>query len=378
MKTKPLLFLLLLISGMMSAQVKRVAILETVDKENKVSYANKIILRANLSKAITNTSGYEAYDRTDIDAIMSEQDFQRTGLVSNDQIKRLGEMTGANYILVAEAVVVDAQNIFITAKLLDVETARTIMTDNKVIGSTVEAIQEGCVALAKRLFHEEVKKEIVLVSSDEQYVVETASLYDELICHPKHEQRFLGIKKYSYGNLQMDEKAFRVFLRNNSPEAYRNYMKSSNIIKTGWAIFGVGIATAVAGGITWGISYYYYDKSSEAFNKCRKYAELHDYSFDSYNGFRNRQDWYGNVDETAQKMWADYLCIPDAPFIEEIGIVLVSSGGGVVLASIPILSIGYNKKNKVYCDFNEEKAIKPDLSLNLQVSQNGVGLALNL
>ena len=39
MKTKTILFLFLLISGIMSAQVKRVAILETVDKENQISYA---------------------------------------------------------------------------------------------------------------------------------------------------------------------------------------------------------------------------------------------------------------------------------------------------------------------------------------------------
>ena len=142
MKTKTILFLFLLVSGMVSAQVKRVAILETVDKENKVTYANKLILRANLSKAITNTAGYEAYDRTDIDAIMGEQNFQRTGMVSNDQIKRLGEMTGANYILVAEAVVVDSKTMFITAKLLDVETARTILTDNLIMGTTTDEIQE--------------------------------------------------------------------------------------------------------------------------------------------------------------------------------------------------------------------------------------------
>ena len=116
MKTKFSLFILLFMSGVMSAQVKRVAILETVDKENKVTYANKLMLRTSLSKAITNTPGYEAYDRTDIDAIMGEQNFQRTGLVSNEQIKRLGEMTGVNYILVAEAVVVDAKNWIITIK----------------------------------------------------------------------------------------------------------------------------------------------------------------------------------------------------------------------------------------------------------------------
>lgn len=373
MKTKTILFLFLLISGMMFAQeVKRVAILETVDKQNNVSYANKIILRANLSKAITNTAGYEAYDRTDIDAIMGEQNFQRTGLVSNDQIKRLGEMTGANYILVAEAVVVDANNMFITAKLLDVETARTIITDNEVIGTSVDAIQKGCVTLAKKLFHEEIKKEIVLVS-DEQRVVETASLYDELICHPKYEQRFSGIKKYSYGDLQMDEKAFRVFLRNNSPEAYRNYMKATNMIKTGWAVFGVGVAAAVIGGITWSLMGYYDDKHSEALYKCQEYAEQHNCEFYTYSGFSNSLQ---DIDETAQKLWKDYERT-DPHYLMVSGIVLVSSGGGVALASIPILSVGYNKKNKVYSDFNEEKAIKPNLSLNLQANQDGIGLALS-
>ena len=182
MKTKTILFLFLLISGMMFAQeVKRVAILETVDRENKVSYANKLILRANLSKAITQTSGYEAYDRTDIDAIMGEQNFQRTGLVSNEQIKRLGEMTGANYILVAEAVVVDSKNMFITAKLLDVETARTIMTDNLMMGTSADAIQEGCMVLAKKLFHEEVKKEVILVTDNDEAKVETLSFEDKLV-----------------------------------------------------------------------------------------------------------------------------------------------------------------------------------------------------
>ena len=81
MRTKFILFCFLLFAGIASAQVKRVAILETVDKEGTITYANKLILRSNLSKAITNTPGYEAYDRTDIDAIMGEQDFQRTGMV---------------------------------------------------------------------------------------------------------------------------------------------------------------------------------------------------------------------------------------------------------------------------------------------------------
>lgn len=224
MKTKTILFLFLLISGMMSAQVKRVAILETVDKENKVTYANKLILRANLSKAITNTAGYEAYDRTDIDAIMGEQNFQRTGMVSNEQIKRLGEMTGANYILVAEAVVIDVRTMFITAKLLDVETARTILTDNLIMGTSTDEIQEGCINLAKRLFHEEVNNE-QKVSQANQIVEEVAKPTYELIHFSKSEQKLLGVKEFSYGEKQMDDKMFQKFLMQNNREVYANYMQ---------------------------------------------------------------------------------------------------------------------------------------------------------
>ena len=129
MKTKVLLFILLLISGMVSAQV-RVAILEPIDKEGNIEYNNLVILRANLSKAVINTPGYEAYDRTDIDAIMREHTFQRTGFVSTEQIKKVGEMTGANYVLVAEVVKSGANKLFVNAKLLDVETAQTLITDN--------------------------------------------------------------------------------------------------------------------------------------------------------------------------------------------------------------------------------------------------------
>lgn len=82
---------------------KKVAILEVVDRDNAINYGVKLLLRTTLAKAITQTKGYEGYDRVDMGAIQGEQDFQRTGMVSDEQIRRLGEMTGAAYVLVAEA-----------------------------------------------------------------------------------------------------------------------------------------------------------------------------------------------------------------------------------------------------------------------------------
>ena len=171
--------ILLSLASIMSGQVKKVAILETVDKKGDLDYSVKLMLRSNLAKAITNTAGYEAYDRTDVDAIMGEQNFQRTGMVSDDQIKRLGEMTGADYILVAEAVVAGDSNMFITAKILNVESARTEKTDNALMGISPVDIQRGCEELAGNLFGVKITSGTGTAKQPQQPESQTATDTDE-------------------------------------------------------------------------------------------------------------------------------------------------------------------------------------------------------
>lgn len=110
------------LSAIAQTEVKKVAILETVDKMGNVPYGVLLQVRSSLTYAISSNTGYEGYDRVDMAAITGEQNFQRTGMVSDEQIKRLGEMTGAAYVLIAEAALYDDQNIIIAAKILDVET----------------------------------------------------------------------------------------------------------------------------------------------------------------------------------------------------------------------------------------------------------------
>ena len=132
--------------------IKSVAILEVVDRPNQLEYGQKLMIRSGLCRAITNTKGFEAFDRTDIDAIMAEHDFQRTGNVSDKDIKKIGEMTGAAYVLVAEGVLMDG-GIYLTAKILNVETSKVEVTDNVMIKDTKSAsIQNGCRTLATNMF----------------------------------------------------------------------------------------------------------------------------------------------------------------------------------------------------------------------------------
>lgn len=361
MRTKFILFCFLLFAGIASAQVKRVAILETVDKEGTITYANKLILRSNLSKAITNTPGYEAYDRTDIDAIMGEQDFQRTGMVSNDQIKKLGEMTGANYILVAEAVVIDASNMFITAKLLDVETAQTILTDNIMMATTPKAIQDGCVTLANKLFNTSNMKSSSVAKStpapkkekevapEKPEVKETATLEANgplIKRNSKTDQKLFGVSEYTYDGTQMDKKALQNFLKNNSPKAYKKYMAGQACIQTGWALLGVGIAATAAG-------------TTLMLLPGSRVGNSDDDLFEGYNDDKNAPYDTGT---------GNYRTL---------GVGVLAAGCSMAGVSVPLLIGGYAVRDNAYKTYNVAPKQKNQLSLNLTGNSNGIGLALN-
>lgn len=337
MKTKILTLLLLLSAAVVSAETMRVAILEPVDRENKVSYGTKLILRSNLAKAVTNTAGYEAYDRSDMDAIMGEQNFQRTGMVSEDQIKRLGEMTGAKFILVAEAAIIDAQNMFITAKVLDVETARTVMTDNLMMGIDAKRIQEGCATLAGNLFRTtttssaKTKQEIKPITENKT-IQENNTI--KLVKNTKTDIKLYGKSAYSYGGTEMDKKAMEQFLYNNCPAAYSKYMSGKTLKKAGWGVFGAGLAIAAGGAVMMVI-----------------------------NNHTGDYGYYGDKERTS---------------LFRGGVALVALGPSlIVTTSVPLFCVGNHRTNHAHEVFNRQCATKEKLTLNLQASQNGLGLALN-
>lgn len=145
-----ILFSAFTVTAVAQNDVKRVAILETVDKMGSVPYLKQLVFRSNLTTAITNTNGYEGYDRTDLKEILGEQNFQRTGMVSDKDIKKIGEFTGAQYVLIAEATI-DGNDMFITAKIIDVETARVLRNSNQLMGTSASEMQEGSQKVAADL-----------------------------------------------------------------------------------------------------------------------------------------------------------------------------------------------------------------------------------
>ena len=341
MKKVFLLSCLFLSTLLSVAQTKKVAILETVDREGKISYANKLILRSNLAKAITNTPGYEAYDRTDMDAILGEQNFQRTGMVSNEQIKKLGEMTGAKFVMVAEAVYVDANTMYITAKLLDVETARTEATDNQMMGIAPREIQRGCLLLAEKLVKPDnsvaVSKANTPSKSKETTTIPAGGLITKI---SNNEYRLNGTK--------MDKKAYENFIYTNCPEAWKKHQSAKHTIAAGWTFFASGIALTSMWGLL-GIK------------------EDYSYSVGYYDYYYDYYDY-------------DYYYDSRTPEgIETAAIVLGSIGACLTAISIPLLAGGYAVKGNTYKTYNKKcaSASATPVTLNLKASSNGLGLAVH-
>lgn len=149
------------------AQNKAVAVTEVVDREGKVSYATEIMVRTRLTAAISMKQGYTAYDRVDLQSIMSEQNFQRTGLVDDATIKRLGEMTGASLILIPEVAMSDDGKIYVAVKMLDVTTAQTLMSTGELMGSSSAEVEEGCRALTAKVLGVRSGTSSTTVATDE-------------------------------------------------------------------------------------------------------------------------------------------------------------------------------------------------------------------
>lgn len=202
MKKLLVLSMMLLMALSAASQVKKVAILDPIDREGTVPYAIKMMVRGNLTKAISSAQGYEAYDRVNMSQIMGEQDFQRTGMVNEEQIKRLGEISGADYIVVSE-VAKSETDIFVIATILNVETALAISSDNATMTMTSSDIQHGCESLANRLLGMEDpyanKKPIVDNQQVEKPQVAESNLEEEIRVDPEDRSKIGDLKFFPDG-----------------------------------------------------------------------------------------------------------------------------------------------------------------------------------
>ena len=311
---------------------KKVAILEVVDRDNAVNYGVKLLLRTSLAKAITQTRGYEGYDRVDMGAIQGEQDFQRTGMVSDAEIRKLGEMTGAAYVLVAEAAKLDESLIIVTAKILDVETAKLEKTDYEQMGINARDMAEACRKLANRLLsmssdvQSSVKKEKTMSMADVKIDEVSTSFV------PKGEIIYKGVKFCeidSYGFARpIGEANTKLYMG----DLYNDYRKAKTTRG-----FGIFFMTAGSSLCVTGVSLllcYFFDKSSIMFHE-----PYESYGYSAPSAYYYRYGW--NDDTFA------------------LGVSLVSVGVVLTVVGVPMYAIPNKKLTRLLEIAQEQNSTQP-------------------
>ena len=148
-------------------QIKRVAITEVVDSQSNVDPGLKLAVRSSLTTGINLVDNYEAYERVNVAAMFRELDFQRTGYISDDQIHKIGDMTGSSYILIPElARLFDDSKYVLTARIIDVVTGLVTESAETYIEKNLESVQNGARELAMKLLGVSPSKPVVQASSN--------------------------------------------------------------------------------------------------------------------------------------------------------------------------------------------------------------------
>ena len=130
----------------------RVVMLPVIDKMDQVSYAHHLLLRTNITTAIAQTEGFEAYDGADLSSVFDEHDFQRKGHISYIDIHKIGNLTGADYLIITEAAKLNGGSMIAVVKIVDVESARIINTSQAIVDiSDLEQMAKDCQSLTAKL-----------------------------------------------------------------------------------------------------------------------------------------------------------------------------------------------------------------------------------
>ncbi len=114
-----ILFFLLLLPGTLFA-VPRVAVLEALIPED-MDPAVVVPITDKIMEELVNSGKYIVLDRSFVTQVLSEKEFQiSSGLVKTDEIKKVGQYLGADFVVVARASKI-GETYFLSARMIDVK-----------------------------------------------------------------------------------------------------------------------------------------------------------------------------------------------------------------------------------------------------------------
>lgn len=179
---KSFLLGVLLCATPLIAENLKIALLEPRVGEGSDSIAGieLSIIQGELRKSIVSFEGYDAITRSDINQIMREQNFQRTGQVSEKQIKQIGELSGADYICVS-TITRSNTEFYIEAYMIHLESGRISHPASQygeLIAGKIASLYPACKALSQELLGQ-MQHNVIIYKDDNSRVAQTSNSSDQ-------------------------------------------------------------------------------------------------------------------------------------------------------------------------------------------------------
>lgn len=147
--TKSLLLLCLLTLSFYAFSQTRVVVNEPQTASGDVTHIQKNVLRAKLSEYIATKQGFQVVTR-EINEISSELAFQLGGMVNEADRKKLGMLSGVDFICISKITEEDGY-LLIEAQLVSVETGKVEKPVNKLFVKSIPNLEKAAIELAEKL-----------------------------------------------------------------------------------------------------------------------------------------------------------------------------------------------------------------------------------
>ena len=153
-------FLAVMFSVSVFAQGKEAVAVYMAGEEPSGAMGVHKVLGGELARTISQSDKYSAVDRTEaiLTQLSNEQVFQRSGAVSDEQIRDIGKQLGARYLCITEISALKGNSFYLDVRLLDVVSAEIVRT--VTMGSRLRDAAE-MIQAAQKIAYELIETEKV-------------------------------------------------------------------------------------------------------------------------------------------------------------------------------------------------------------------------
>ena len=169
-------FLAVMFSVSVFAQGKEAVAVYMAGEEPSGAMGAHKVLGGELARTISQSDKYSAVDRTEaiLTQLSNEYAFQRSGAVSDEQIRDIGKQFGVQYLCITDISVVKGHLYYLDVRLLDVVSAEIVRT--VTMGSSLKNANE-MIQVAQKIAYELIETEKVKEQEAKRERIKKGSFY---------------------------------------------------------------------------------------------------------------------------------------------------------------------------------------------------------